>query len=414
MAGRDGTKGNTQSRNAKKRRHQVAIVGAGAGAFLAAAAMATGSAAPAHADIIDTLLDPIIQPLMTSLSDAIAGFDPAAATDLTSWTDSLLASLNSIDLAVPSAAEPAAAAAASTTDSTSGTYDIPITVQESTEPTVQATVDGANTTLLVDTGSSGLVIPWQDLGSSSELSDLEALGFPTGFGFSGFSGGVDYLYLTYDTTVDYGNGTLDTSGTPVNVEIFSFPTSSTAPANFEDFLQDDDVSGILGIGDYEPGFLGIGAEAGPTESPLEAAGFGGVTVDIPNNELVVGSNAGDPIATLSGAPTPTSDLTEVVTTSTGTTVGSATVSDDIDSGGVYGTIPSSIGSLPDGDTITVSYSGTTLYSYTVENNGVNFGLNESPLSTSGDSIDSGFAPFNEEPIFINYTDDTLTFDAPPS
>jgi hypothetical protein len=110
MTGRDGAKGTKQPRNAKKRRRQVAIVGAGAGAFLAAAAMATGSAAPAHADIIDTLLDPIIQPLVTSLSDAIAGFDPAAATDLTSWTDSLLTSLNSIDLAVPSAAEPAAAA----------------------------------------------------------------------------------------------------------------------------------------------------------------------------------------------------------------------------------------------------------------------------------------------------------------
>ena len=106
MAGRDSADGNMHSRNAKVRRRRVVIMGGAVGAFLAAAAMATGSAvtaAPAKADFED-LLDPVIQPLLTSLTDAISGFDPAAATDLTSWTDSLLSSLNSIDLALPSAA----------------------------------------------------------------------------------------------------------------------------------------------------------------------------------------------------------------------------------------------------------------------------------------------------------------------
>ena len=107
--------------------------------------MATGSAvtaAPAKADFED-LLDPIIQPILTSLTDSIGAFDPAAAVDLTSWTDSFLASLNSIDLAVPAASEPAAALPAAASDPATGTYDIPITVNEDTEPTVQATVDGA-------------------------------------------------------------------------------------------------------------------------------------------------------------------------------------------------------------------------------------------------------------------------------
>ena len=85
MAGRDGTNGSRQSRNAKVRQYGV-VAGAAIGAFVAAAAMATGSAAPAKADFED-LLDPIIQPLVTSLSDAIAGFDPAAATDLTGPPD---------------------------------------------------------------------------------------------------------------------------------------------------------------------------------------------------------------------------------------------------------------------------------------------------------------------------------------
>src|SRR5271165_4238617 len=216
MAGRDSAKGIKNSGNSKVRRRGLVVVGAAVGAFAAAAAMATGSAAPAKADI-DTLLDPIIQPLITSLSDAIAGFDPAAATDLTSWSDSLLSSLNSIDLgaALPSTAEPVASAALpASSDPTTGTYDIPITVQEGTEPTVQASIDGsADQTLLVDTGSSG---------------------------------GVDYIYLEYnDATVDYGDGALDTTNTPIDVEILSWPTSfsSGSPLDFQQFLSDNDVTG---------------------------------------------------------------------------------------------------------------------------------------------------------------------------
>ncbi len=263
MARRDSTKG--------KNRRRMAVVGGAVGAFAAAAAMATNSAAPAKADI-DALLDPIIQPLVTSLSDAIAGFDPAAATDLTSWTDSLLSSLNSIDFALPSAAEPAAAvAASSTSDPTTGTYDIPLTVAEDTEPTVQATIDGTTNTLLVDTGSSGLVLPWQSLGSNDfqALENLFSLGTPTGIQESGYSGGIDYLYLTYnDATVDYTTTTGSTVATsePIDVEILSWPTSISAnsPLDFQQFLGDNDVTGILGIG------AGVGPS---TESPLQAAGY---------------------------------------------------------------------------------------------------------------------------------------------
>jgi hypothetical protein len=407
MADRDGIGGNNQSR-AKVRRHRVVIMGGAVGAFLAAATMATGSvvtAASAKADFED-LLDPIIQPLVTSLSDAIAGFDPAAATDMTSWGDSLLSSLNSIDLALPSTAESAAAAASSTSDtSASGTYDIPLTVQEATEPTVQASIDGSSDqTLLVDTGSSGLVIPWQDLGL---LQTLE-LGLPTGIGEGGYSGGVDYIYLTYDTSVDYplsGGGTLDTSNIPVDVEILSWPTSfsSGSPLDFQQFLADNDSTGILGIGDSA-------SDGGPGTSPLESAGFNGVTVDIPQNELVVGSNAGTPIATVSGAPI--SNLYEQV--GSGTPVA---VSDDVDSGGVYGTIPSSLesgSSVPPGTLISVydnsTGTGTPLYSYTTGTDSL--GDSTAPTVVSGTSIDSGVEPFLQEPIYINYTDDTLTFDNP--
>jgi PE-PGRS C-terminal aspartyl peptidase-like domain len=394
MTGRDGSNGNRHSRNAKVRQYGF-VAGAAVGAFVAAAAMATGSAAPAKADF-EELLDPIIQPLLTQVTDSLSSFDPTLGTDLTGWSDSLLSSLNSLDLgaALPSTAEPAASAAQSQADPTTGTYDIPITVQpDGTEPTVQASIDGSSDqTLLVDTGSSGLVIPWQDLGL---LKTLE-LGFPTGISESGYSGGIDYIYLEYnDATVDYGDGALTTTNTPIDVEILSWPTSlsSGSPLDFQQFLADNDSAGILGIGDNT---------AGPTESPLEADGYPGVEVDITpgtsQGELIVepAPTGGD---TVSGAPI--SSLYESV--NGGTPV---EVSDDVDSGGVYGTIPSSLepgGSVPPNTEIQVysSPGGPELYSY-------NTGPGE-PTVVSGTSIDSGVEPFLEEPIYINYTDDMMTF-----
>jgi hypothetical protein len=405
MAGRHST--NKQSRNAGMRRRGLVVVGGSVGAFAAAAAMATGSAAPAKADIIDTLLDPIIQPLITSMTDALAGFDPAAATDLTSYTDSLLSSLNSIDLALPSAAEPAAAVPAS--DSTSGTYDIPITMMEGTEPTVQATVDGAPTTLLVDTGSSGLVIPETDLGSNAltQLESLISLGVPSSIGESGYSGGVQYVYLVYDNVpTDYGNGALDTTG-PVDVEIYSYnpsdPLSFLTNNAFQTFDQDNDVTGVLGIGDNT---------GGPTESPFQADGYQGVLLDINSQgtggDLIVSpTNPDTPIngdSTVSGAPI--SSLYETVSNG-GVVSGGSSVSDDVDSGGVYGTIPSTLASdVQPGSVITVysSQGGTELYQYTVGSAG------EEPTSTSGTSIDSGVLPFVGTPVYIDYANDTMTFD----
>jgi hypothetical protein len=326
---------------------------------------------------------------------------------ITSWTDSLLASLNSIDLAVPAASEPAAAVAAAS-NSTTGTYDIPINMKEVTEPTVQASIGGGpDQTLLVDTGSSGLVIPWEDLGSNdfAALENLFALGSPTSFGESGYSGGVDYIYLTYnDATVDYANGILTTTNTPIDVEVLSWPTSFSSPLDFQQFLSDNASTGILGIGDSA-------SDGGPTESPLQALGYEGVTVDIPKGDLIVSpTNPGTAIDTLSGAPIVTKALTETVTTSGGTVVGTSSVSDDIDSGGVYGTIPSSIASstLAQGDKVSVYDGSTLLYQYTVGTDSLS--QSEAPTVISGSGIDSGIEPFLTHPVYIDYANDTIAID----
>jgi hypothetical protein len=409
MAGHDRKK---QVRSADIGRRLLVGMGAGAGVFFAAAAMATGStvtAAPAKADF-EELLDPIIQPILTSLTDSIGAFDPAAALDLTSWSDSFLASLNSIDLAVPSIAEPAAAAAAAS-DVTSSSYTIPMTVLEDTEPAVYATIDGGSSSvpLLVDTGSAGLVIPLTDLGSNflTQLEALYALGTPTGISESGYSGGVDYIYATYNSVpVDYVNDSgatvLSTSG-PVDVELYSWDPSNFGSlftdTAFQNFLASNDVSGILGVGENA---------SGPTTSPFES--YGGVLVNVPGQEMVV--SATNPLpsyASVSGAPI--SDLYESVNGGTPTEL-----YDDIDSGGVYGTIPSSLtgssDTLPDGTNITVTNAaGTILYSYVVEGDSP---TGESGIGTSSTSaIDSGVIPLLSHPIYLDYSPSgtgTLFFD----
>jgi hypothetical protein len=385
-------------------RRLLSGVGVRAGAFVAAAAVAAGSAAPAKADFED-LLDPIVQPILTSLTDSVTLFDPAAALDLTSWTDTLLASLGSFDLALPTADSAVAAAATGAEPAaTAATYEIPIEMQIVTEPTIQATIAGAENTLLVDTGSAGLVIPWEGLGSTDlqAFENLLNIGFPTSFGFSGYSGGVDYFYLVYnDVPTVYGDDVLITTG-PVDVELFSWSTNLSDPfGNFQDFLDSNHVDGILGIGDNA---------TGPTTSPLES--YGGVTVDIPGGNLIVGPNTDTPLFTVDGAPI--ARLYETVSTSGQTVVGSA-VTNNVDSGGVYGTIPSALAShLQTGSVISVydHQGGTLLYQYTVDIDSI--GHSTAPTPVSGTNIDSGVAPFLIQPIYIDYIDHTMSFYGPTS
>jgi hypothetical protein len=398
MAGRNGK---SRSHSTSVRRCGV-VLGGAVGACVAAAALATGSAAPARADFED-LLDPIIQPFLTSLTDSIAVFDPAAALDLTSWTDSLLASLNtSFDFALPSVAEPAAAAASSSAEAaaSTGVYDLPLSLLGSpaTEPAVNASIDGGSSVpLLVDTGSSGLVVPYTDLGTNyfSQLEALFQLGTPTGISESGYSGGVDYYYLTYNSVpVDYAGG-LSTDG-PVDIEIYSWN-----PSDFTSYFTNDAFQGFLS-GNSVQGILGIGENtAGPTTSPFES--FGGVTVDVPGKELIVGTPTETGTATLNGAPI----SGEWISIDGGP---AEEIANDIDSGGVGGTIPSDYLATNEYDSTTdLVNPGTTialyadqaetnlLYEYTVTAG------NDPIVVAPGDTMDSGVEPFLLGPITMSYS-----------
>ncbi|ORV46963.1 hypothetical protein AWC00_02350 [Mycobacterium conspicuum] len=265
---------------------------------------------------------------------------------------------------------------------------VPLTIYQTTEPLVNASVNGGSTVpLLLDTGSTGLVIPLKDIG-------LQHLGLPTGVGIGAYSGGLTYLYVKFDGTINFGNGIV-TSATPVDVVIFSFGGS------FSNFVSSDGAVGILGVGN---------TTAGPNHySPTQAlpGNLGqGVLVDEPHNQLVFGPNPYTPLATLSDGTT-TNGLTYVVSNSNGTVTSNPNPSTIVDSGGVYGTIlqsliPGGTGSVPNGTTITVYDGGTELYSYVVNGN--------APSVITSGSQNTGYIPFTQRPIYVDYTNHELVFD----
>ena len=275
-----------------------------------------------------------------------------------------------------------------------------------TEPTIQAAIgaagdSGDSSTLLVDTGSSGLVIPWQELGGNdfAALQELFKLGLPDNYGFSGYSGGVEYVYLTYnDVPVDYGTDGTDVLSTnsPVDVEVLSWSTNPlNIFENFQTFLSSNHVDGILGIGPDT---------AGPTDSPFE--NYGGVLVDLvgPEKSLVVGGeNTLTGGTLLTGSPT-VDGLTETVTHN-GAVIATGTVSNNLDSGGVYGTIPSSIAGsgVASGDTISVYQGGTLLYSYEVGTDSL--AQSTAPTVISSNFTDSGVVPFFSHEAYFDYATD---------
>ncbi len=272
----------------------------------------------------------------------------------------------------------------------SSTGTVPLTMYAGTEPLVNATVGkGSATPLLVDTGSTGLVIPFQKAGG---LLGLLQLGLPTGGGISGYSGGLDYAYLTYNAQVNFGGG-LVTSATPVDLELFAWPTSIqsalTNGFSFQNFFAPDGASGVLGIGPNSGG-------PGPSIATQALPGsFGqGVLINetATNPYLQFGSQSAitaslgeSPIAQLTGAPITTLDVNYGQ--------GLQSYSSEIDSGGVYGTIPFTPAT---GSLVQVYAPGvaTPLYSYT-------YGSAVSPTPSTG-VMNTGSLIFQQHPIYVGW------------
>lgn len=272
-----------------------------------------------------------------------------------------------------------------------------------TEPVINLSVNGATSgPILVDTGSAGLVMQIKDIGG---LPGLLKLGIPHGINLSAYSGGLTYLYATYPTSVDFGNG-LVTAPTAVNVVLFSLPTSPFAiSAYFTEFLKNPFVTpfdayfATAGV----DGVLGIGPNAvGPGPSIPNAALPGslnqGVLVNMPAQQLQFGPNslaAATNITVPGGSPI----TTLYMSTDNGAT--RIPVPSIIDSGGVYGTMPSfainGASSLPAGnyEFYTAQSGGSKLYEF--DSPGY------SPTVISSGLMNTGYLPFSQRPIYIDYT-----------
>ncbi|WP_415624039.1 PecA family PE domain-processing aspartic protease, partial [Mycobacterium intermedium] len=292
---------------------------------------------------------------------------------------------------------------------------VPMSLVAGTEPVVNLSVNGGNyAPILVDTGSEGLVVQMKDVGG---LPGLLKMGIPTGgISVSAYSGGLTYLFASYPTTVDFGNGIV-AGPTNVNVVLLSIPTSPFAMgAYIRNFLQNPfvtpfdayfetaGVDGVLGLG---PNAVGPGPSI-PTQA-LPGDLSSGVLIDIPDGKLWFGPNPlPNPADNISIVGSPIANLWVSVNGAPPVLVPSI-----IDSGGVQGTIPASVigsSTLPAGATIQVfaDAAGTkSLYKFETD-------WYKPTVITSG-LMNTGFLPFWYQPVYIDYSPagvGTTIFDHP--
>ncbi|MEZ0384205.1 PecA family PE domain-processing aspartic protease [Mycobacterium sp. pW045] len=384
-------------------RRQVIGATATAGAFLAFAA------APAANADFDDLFQPIIDALSAVDPGIAADTDPGSALAspdslFDGWYQNLVATpINDLEQWIfggAADASTAGSAAASGADAAvPDSFTVPLQVNATTEPVVDVSVGGgAPAPVLVDTGAAGLVMPIWD------INPFGITGLPTGFNIGQFGGSLDYFYVELPTTVTFTDAAGDhvTADSTVDAVLFAFPANFNlfGPWSIQDYLGPANVVGVLGVG---PNALGPTPDSIPTAALPGALGQG-LLIDQANKELVFGANPLTDGTSVAGAPYAQLDLS----INGGTHQAVQAV---VDSGGVYGTMPSSVlngvtpdsnGGLPDGTTIAVYQHGTNnlLYEYTVHNSNTAF---NSPTVTTGDTMNTGNFPFAQQPVYISYS-----------
>lgn len=256
---------------------------------------------------------------------------------------------------------------------------VPLSMYAGVEPIVTISVNGGpSIKVLVDTGSSGLVVNAKNVGQTG-------LGNSVGTGTGAYSGGLTYNYNTYNTTVNFGNGIVTA---PVPVDIITDPAQQTAFANF---LKYNGVVGVLGVGTNA-----VGPGPGLVTTGLPSALKNGIYIDEAGKTLTFGPNPLPARVTTSGSPN--------VIGSVSINNGSKTpINLLIDSGGVTGTLPSTImgSTIPVGTVISVYDSnGTLLYTYTTTSS-------YTPVVTSdaynAELMNTGAMPFLHNRIYIDYS-----------
>jgi len=268
---------------------------------------------------------------------------------------------------------------------------VPLTMYKVVEPIVYASVNGGpSVPLLLDTGSTGLVLPLHYVG-------IQHLGIPTGFGTSGYSGGLGYFYLTFHGPVDFGNGVV-TPSTAYNVPIFSWPTSLSAfPTSFGQYFEPNGVVGVMGVG---PNAIGPGPSSPITALP-GSLGQGVLINEVygttPYLDFGPAPTGMSVLATITGAP-----ISDLYVTVGGPYANPAQyptyrAGSIIDTGGVQGTLPSFVNAQP-GQEIYVYAPGnltTPLYAY-------HYYSDYYPITVPGDDLmNTGALPFLLRPVYLS-------------
>ena len=260
-----------------------------------------------------------------------------------------------------------------------------LSVDQYGNPIISISVGGGSTvSAIVDTGSTGLLIPETDV-------KLSSLGTATGSGSVTYGSSSDYevvQYQTYQTTVNLGNGIV-TGTTTVDV-------ATSAIQYYGGRIYNVSLSSITPI-------LGIGPNDGyPSSTPVTAALSGnlseGELIDEAAGVLEFGPNPLTPVVSVSGSPQATLEV-QIDGGSVQTVSGAY-----IDSGGLTGAIPSTLISdvsvgdtVPVGTTITVySSGGTELYSETVTSSAT-----APDVVSSSDVFNTGNYLFSIDPVYIS-------------
>jgi len=244
--------------------------------------------------------------------------------------------------------------------------------------------NGPTDSVIVDTGSTGLILPPQDVNTAS-LTHTGQTGTAT-YGDGGSS--LTETYRIYDGTVNFGNGISTSSNTPIAVVRTMTENGVSYPAS--------EAPAILGIGVNDGGPM-VGA------SPVQYLTGNlsqGVLLDEPAGTMTFGpgtASSSTPYTT--GAPVSTLR----VSIDGGTAVSTSYAF--IDSGGLYGDMPTNLhapssgGYVDPGTTVTVeNSSGTVLYTTTVGSDQMSV-----VSSAAGGNFNSGIAPFLEDPIYLSYS-----------
>lgn len=269
-----------------------------------------------------------------------------------------------------------------------GAPTIPVQVDHQlNRPYVNISIGGGpNSQVVLDTGSEGLVVPPQDVNFTS-------LGAPIGSGVVHYGDSTSMItenYNIYQTTVNFGNGIITTTPTQVGV----ITSASQTVNGSTTFFPASAGMAVLGIG-ANP----LGGQT-PSVSPVqELPGTlsQGVLINEPAGVVQFGANPIAGFAASNGAPITTLHVQ----------VGNGAIQNVnnaiIDSGGLWGLMPSGLGTgsvngfVPAGTHLTFyTASNVALYQETVGS-----APNAPVVGTS--NLNTGNTPFEVMPIYLSYS-----------